>query len=206
MHSRLIMTSSIEIDRRLIGYSVYESLLAIRDIYAEIDMATATWAIGAGVACPAGCGSCCEAFEPDFLPTEALFLAAWLIGERGETFAIPDAPEGRCPFYGDHGGWRCSVYPARGLVCRLFGFSGARDKGGAIRYNPCKWMPPLGPAARGATPLAMEDFARMAVALDPHGCSRPLPIREALPSALAKIMFILRNGEDCDPEPEPRAA
>jgi len=194
----------VEIDRRLEGYSVYEALISMRDLYAEIDAASAEWAGRSGAACPRGCGACCEAFELDFLPLEALFLAAWLAGSPTPAPDLGRAPPGRCPFYAASATGGCTVYPARGLVCRLFGFSGSRDKAGAMRYNPCKWMPPF--EGRAVMPPSMEDFSRRAIALDPHGSGSRLPLREALPPAIARIQLILRNDGESDPEPEPQAA
>ena len=47
---------------------------------------------------------------------------------------------GACPLYRREGDFHCTVYATRPLVCRVFGFSGDRDKWGRLRYAPCRFM------------------------------------------------------------------
>ena len=161
---------------------------------------------GSPLACPPGCGSCCEPFVPDVLPAEAAYLAAWLLenepGLAGEAASWPAAGAPAvppCPFLRRaEGGARCAIYPARPLVCRLFGAAAVRDKVGRASFRPCARMPTTaGYPSRGeerrplsgdllvreygSEPPIMADFAvdspRSAPTTRPPGRSSSRPCR-----------------------------
>jgi uncharacterized protein len=160
--------------------------------------------------CPPGCGACCRPFVPDILPSEAAYAAAWMLDNDPELAReIASWPRERpatppCPFLAPSAaGERCSIYPARFLVCRLFCASGIRDKEGRVAYRPCASMPfagypppgsarpqLVGPAiaeAFGAEPPVMADYASALVALSPSESSERRSLFEALPSAIARV-------------------
>lgn len=121
-------------------------LRALAEIYAEAGLLTAAWAGRQGMGCPPGCGLCCEAFVPDALPIEAEYLALHLLSNQRAAAALllaqPPVPAPvRCPFYDPSSAGHCSVYPARPLVCRLFGFAGMRRKSGGWSFRLCRHMP-----------------------------------------------------------------
>jgi len=163
---------------------------------------------GPELACPAGCGSCCEGFVPDILPVEAAYLAAWPEG-------MPAAPP--CPFHeaGREGG-KCGVYPARPLVCRLFGFSSVRDREGRDSFALCRRMPARrgGRAWSGADLLrelggglpSMVDYGSLACAIAPGEAGERALLTEALPSALRRLALTLtlarRASADDDDDPD----
>jgi uncharacterized protein len=177
---------------------------------------------GKPLLCPSGCGACCHPFVPDILPAEAAFTAAWLIAKKpelaeevstwprggGEAYAPP------CPFLrATAEGEGCAIYPARFLICRLFGASGLRDKDGRTIFRPCAHMPLAGyPApgrerpqlvgdrilvAFGAEAPIMADYAAEIVALAPSDSGERQSVREALPRALNRVglMLSLANNE-----------
>ncbi|MDX9958549.1 MAG: YkgJ family cysteine cluster protein [Spirochaetia bacterium] len=143
-----------------------DRLQALAELYRRADEAVTAFCSGSGLACPHGCGTCCEGFVPDVMPLEAaavaVFLAekdkaaAWsLAGNNLEASGAPElAGRGQnsvdrvqgCPLYVADSPWHCSVYEARPLVCRLFAFSAVRDKRGQSSFSLCRLMP----AAPGA--------------------------------------------------------
>jgi len=174
---------------------------------------------GKALACPSGCGTCCEVFVPDVLPAEAAFIALWLLeyepGLAAEAAAwgelgISGMPP--CPLLGHSPeGARCAIYPARPLVCRLFGFAGVRDKEGRACFRPCAGLPgadtPATAGVRqsltgddlvrtyGSAPPVMADYAAELASLRPgEAAERPLMV-SALPAALGWVGLSLALAE-----------
>jgi Fe-S-cluster containining protein len=205
--------------------SSLESLVArVAGIYARVEADQRAFlagaaASGAALRCPDGCGSCCEPFVPDLLPQEADFMAAWLLesapdlAREAAAWADDGAPAAPpCPFLRRTlAGARCAIYPARPLVCRLFGAAGVRDREGRASFRPCAKMPlagypPVGgerPAIRGeelggtfgSTPPMMADYAAELAASSPGESSDRSLILEALPRALARVGLSLALAE-----------
>jgi len=204
----------------------------LRVIYDRIDEAQAESLAaiakrGLALACPANCGSCCEGFIPDVLPVEAAYLADWLIRVRPELSAKAvewSGSGGRasppCPLFEPaREGGHCGVYPARPLICRLFGFAAVRDREGREAYSLCRKMPSRGGCRSwsgdelerdlGAALPDMADFSAAAVAIAPDEAGDRALLTEALPAALRKLalrLYLARLASDDDPdgdEPEP---
>jgi len=177
------------------------ALRELSAVYEAIDQAQKPWIAATPFRCPPGCGVCCRTFEPEILDIEALYLAAWLIAEQGDRLDSQNFSGNGpgCVLADPAGEFHCTVYPGRPLVCRLFAFSGDRDKSGALRYSPCRHA--SGPARRqwteaemrvafGVLPPAMGDLAGRVDSLLPGTSDRRLPLREALPQALAKLRYL----------------
>ena len=67
----------------VISNSIPPSLLrdrleALADLYRRADEAVTAFCAGSGLACPHGCGTCCEGFIPDVMPLEAAAVAVYL--------------------------------------------------------------------------------------------------------------------------------
>lgn len=125
-----------------------EAMRLVGDLYALIDVETRRFAAETGVGCPPGCGQCCEGPSPDISRTEAEYLARFLLVSESPAVDVALArysTASPCPFYDTAGDLHCSVYWARPLICRAFGFTGSRDREGRIRYRLCRTMvPPAG--------------------------------------------------------------
>ncbi len=209
--------------------SLLEAIIAATGgIYARIDrdqraFLSGAAAVGSALECPPGCGSCCEPFVPDILPSEAALIAAWLLESAPElaretaAWTAVDSPAvPPCPFLRRSGnGARCAIYPVRPLVCRLFGASGTRDKEGLASFRPCAHMPlagfpPVGgerPSITGprleerfgAPPPAMAVYAAELAALSPSEAAERSLIVDALPAALARVSLSLSLADGmCD--------
>lgn len=185
------------------GTSLEEPLAALYEIYSAADEAMVAWKRACGVSCPQGCGSCCEIFEPDVLPLESLYLAAFLMKEkRGYLNGIDFSSRSPgCLFYDPDAPYHCTVYDGRALVCRLFGFTGVHDKNGQVNFRLCRFLPSdagrtYGEAELlcrfGALPPVMDEIATRIVSLDPEGVAERLPLRTTVLSAARKIMMLSR--------------
>ncbi|MBN1685689.1 MAG: YkgJ family cysteine cluster protein [Spirochaetales bacterium] len=115
----------------------------LEEIYADLDRRTAAFARQVNLSCPKGCGTCCENFEPDITDIEATYVAVHLIIEapalidRLTAVALQQA----CVFYEPEGAYHCSIYDARPLICRAFGFSASSQKNGLSHFAGCRHMP-----------------------------------------------------------------
>jgi Fe-S-cluster containining protein len=191
--------------RRLAGTSLAEPVAALHDIYEGIDAAQSRWMAATPYRCPRGCGECCLTFEPDVLEVEALYAAAYLLRSdpaRAELLesGFPNAAGSGCVLASSRGEYHCTIYEARPLICRLFGFSGDRGKDGRTRFRLCSRMPADGerrldePALTsrfGQLPPLMGDYAGTAALILPSSSNERTGLREALPRAVAKVRYLL---------------
>ncbi len=184
---------------RLPGSCLERALTDLEAIYRKADRDTTRWRERGGFACPPGCGTCCERWDPEVLPAEADYLAAWLLRrEPGLVSALresagpppPDPGPGRsrCPFYDPAADLHCRVYPARPLVCRLFGFAGLTGRRGETVFPGC---PRARPAPGGPFPPLMAETGSLLAALG-GAAARPRPLRAAARDALERIGLLER--------------
>jgi uncharacterized protein len=180
-----------------------DRIAELRTLYRTIDLETDRFARARGVTCPPGCGSCCERFIPDCSDSEAEYAARFVLFSGIDPSPLHEI-DGACPLYDPTSDAHCRIYPARPFVCRLFGYSGARDKQGERRFRPCRLAivrPPEAstPGERGAESAEipmMSDFATSFSASDQRGSfpvllsgqlGRLLLIRELKRSALTRF-------------------
>lgn len=127
------------------GTSCYERLKNTQRFYDYVDISLDAFVSEENIYCPTGCGSCCQNYNPDLSVSEAEYIACYLLQEnrvdefhdrveKAEKYGIS-----HCPMYNGDCAYHCSIYPARGLVCRLFGSACSKDKNGDVHYPSCKW-------------------------------------------------------------------
>jgi len=222
-----------------LGGTSFESRFRdVEALYAKIDSAQSNmrsdFPASKTLSCPPGCGTCCESFIPDVLPLEAEYIAAYLIAtsRRANTplQCADKKGDGKqaCPFYNaEEPSAHCGIYPARALICRLFGFTPSLNRDNKPVLALCKHMPStLADGARKISEVdldrgaetdskpgvaTMSDFAQALIALSPDEAGDRRLLTEALPSALARIGLLLslasgNGGEPNESDPEPRAA
>jgi len=122
--------------------------LQVLEVYRVLDAAVAGFSSRVGLSCPTGCGHCCLSEKVEATVLECIPLAfelfrtfqAELILKRLEK----NGNERRCILYRsdytEAGLWGCTQYKHRAVVCRLFGYSGNRDREGIARLAMCKIM------------------------------------------------------------------
>ncbi len=194
----------------LSGTSLGTRLETLTSVYAEIAQAQNEFLASATehqarTSCPSGCGLCCANFTPDILPAEAELLAFFLLTEKPELAEKVQSLDSvaksssTCPFWDpSKPGQNCMVYPARPLICRLFGFSSVRTKKQEPQFSLCKHMHAI-PGIRerrftgaaimeqtfGAIPPAMADYTMKLIAEFPQEASQ----RELLPQTVRKALM-----------------
>jgi len=187
----------------------------VLELFAAIDGAVGRFQASSGLHCPPGCVECCHSEKVEATVLEMVPMAFRLFRTDQAELLVKrlDRLDGsqRCilfrPDLVDNGGG-CSQYPYRGLVCRLFGFAGSRDRYAQPRLAHCRVMKAMDSAV--APELLAEQLADMPLfsefglaltALQPALGTRRLPINEALRLALDKVGLVLH----LEPPAAPRA-
>ncbi|MCH8538614.1 MAG: YkgJ family cysteine cluster protein [Alkalimonas sp.] len=177
----------------------------VEAVYGEIADTYARYQQLRGLACPSGCGNCCQHPSIDATVLDMLPLALHLFdqGKAESTLAqleVEPATTG-CPMYQplsfDGSKGQCTVYHQRPTLCRVFGVAGYRDKHGQPSLSACKVLKQHHPAAYQHTLIALESdpppmltLAKQQVDQLDYDLSRDnLPISLALQKALLKVLF-----------------
>jgi len=180
---------------------MYRALIReLMDMYEEIDRTTATVRSMVGIGCPGGCGACCHSTKIRVTPLEMLPVAEQIVSrEQTEAClaAIETAETGRCVLFraapdNDIEG-RCSMYPWRPVLCRLFGVQPMLTGKGERKLAACARIKLLMPdqvaagriavATDASVPLPVGYAERVSVLYPSLGGSR-LPINAALCTAV----------------------
>lgn len=191
--------------QRLLGFqergSIEDKSRRLNGIYRSLDKETAFFRTSTGLYCPDGCGHCCATAGVETTTLEMLPMALAL-ERRGESETWYRKAEtrdfaGQCIFYTPTdgiGSGCCAVYPHRPLICRLFGFSGNRDKYGKLRLVGCsvfkKTQPDEAEAAyegvlNGTCRVpGMSEAVMQASCVDPGLSREHLPINTAFKRAV----------------------
>jgi len=178
----------------------------VLDLFAEVDKRAKELKDLTGLDCIEGCGHCClkkdiEATILEFLP---LSIHLWKKGEAGAWLdkISGSGTEGVCVFYQPdpriQNDGRCGMYSHRGLICRMFGVFGTRDKKGAPALAVCSVIKKNLPkevekaekiAGSGAGVPLMTEYSSRLAAIDPALGSRFYPINVAIRYAIEKVGF-----------------
>lgn len=181
------------------------NLSALDNVYRKIAKAQEVFRTSArekerNISCADSCGECCRKFIPDILPLEAEAIALYLLSERPDLLPRLESSEQSCPFMDeDNPQGCCGIYPARPMVCRLFGFSAISGKDGEPEFTLCRHMTALnGITGRkhrgkilleelfGSLPPLMGHYAMEIASINPAATERN-SLLYAVPDALSKI-------------------
>ncbi|MDR3090464.1 MAG: YkgJ family cysteine cluster protein [Desulfobulbaceae bacterium] len=179
---------------------------AVMAIYRDIDEAVTAFQNESGLACPRFCGQCCASDQVEATVIECLPLALSLFAQglgpaTLDTIEALPSQRKHCIFYAEghesRHSWGCLRYETRPLICRMFGFSGQRDRLNTPRLALCRLMKrafALGDGdeyrlavAAAATMPFFSEFAMRLTTLDPAEGATRLPINQAMRRALLKV-------------------
>ena len=207
-----MMDSIGEICTAFSGTYAGEGMAALARLYDQIEDETSRFCSKHAIACGSGCGTCCEHFMPDITALEARLVAAYLLLSKGDASLIYKLVEaksqvtGPCPLYRFDHPHHCSIYPARPLICRLFGACANADKEGngvfrRCRYNKEETMPLL--LSFGPEVVVMQDYSYALRALD-SGSSKVDLLPKAILEQLEQLSFLtaMISGQDDNSNPD----
>lgn len=168
----------------------------VEELFAEADRAVARYAGATGLACPAGCGACCRSPEISVTVLDMLPMALAIL-DAGEAEGVHCSLRSdiRSPLFQDFGNGqgRCGRYDTRPTLCRLFGFAGVRDKYGLATLARCRVQKEMGVEVDpGIAPPVFAEFGHRLAALAPEYGAGLMPIREALRTALERVLLLQR--------------
>lgn len=180
--------------------SLYQKIQRTETLQKTIDRDIRQFKLFNRIDCLEHCSECCrydniQATALEFLPfawhTYRLgLLESWL--EKLENHHEP-----QCVFYRNRNEeWGCSIYPVRGLICRLFGFSASLDKNGNPAYAACRILkqncPEVVKSASerlkngGRIPVISKFYRRLAT-IDPVSGNEFMPLNQAIKKALETV-------------------
>lgn len=183
--------------------SLYQKIQKVETLQTVIDREIKAFKIGSGIDCLQHCSECCNYQEIMATPLEFLPFAwhAFKLGQLDYWFneLEKNSENHHCVFYcGDGNNWGCQIYPVRGLICRLFGFSAITDKTGKPVYGACKVLKQQKIdlvnktrelVSKGARiPVMAHQYRRLA-SIDPVSGNEFLPINRAVKKSLEIIYF-----------------
>lgn len=170
---------------------------AVQRVFLKLDREIAAFQKETSLHCLSGCGECCKKPDIEATPLEFLPLALNIFDEGRAEEALDQLKgnEGLCYAFRPHitsFGGLCDVYPDRGLICRLFGFSARRNKEGKPELVTCRFIKEEQKSffdeanqkiARGKHVPVMSNYYSLMSAIDPELMSF-YPINQAMAKAL----------------------
>lgn len=200
----------IEICRALEKFQYFDkaSIFYILELYRTLDEDIERFKIASGLKCITNCGQCCETNYVETTVLELMPLAINLWLKKETQYWLERASmvnrNNRCIFYQPHPSvrseGRCSIYPFRPLICRLFGFSTRSNKYGRPELITCAYIKKAHPASyKKAQQLAatenlvpkMTDYIMRISNFGSKQETKQLTINEAAQTAIEKIELIM---------------
>ncbi|MFZ5949101.1 MAG: YkgJ family cysteine cluster protein [Candidatus Rifleibacteriota bacterium] len=122
--------------------STYQKIQLVESLQKQIDHDVMRFKHMAGIDCLLHCSECCNYPDIQASPLEFLPFAyhAWKLGQLEFWADLSEKNEGSLCILRNvsENAWGCQIYPVRGLICRLFGFSAALDKQGRPVFAACR--------------------------------------------------------------------
>lgn len=185
-----------------------DKIRKIERVFKQLDKETAKFGKQSGLKCLTNCNLCChkkglEANVLEFLP-----LAYYLVKNNlhDEALDLLETNPEHCinlaktQITGQTAG--CSIYDHRGLICRLFGFSGVKDKNAKLAVYTCTHMKGEFAAEYKLTmerinsdmhiPI-VSDFYYQIYYIDPQLANDYNPINVSIRKAIEKVAYYYAN-------------
>ena len=177
--------------------SLYQKVQRVESLQKKADEQSALFKKHAHIDCLEFCADCCRYNDIEATPIEFLPLAwhAYKLGFIDEWLEkLCNNNSKQCIFSAfEDGRWGCKVYPVRGMICRLFGFSAVKDKNGKHVLAVCHTIKEKSPnmavkaseyAKKGGKIPVLEEFYSQLSDIDFTLANEYFPINEAIKQAL----------------------
>lgn len=199
--------------------SIVRKVRAVERLFDRLNGEISQFQESSGLHCISGCGNCCTKADIEASVLEFLPLAFhWFINHEAELKLeqLTETTSPICTIYSPlsleqltHGS--CSIYPYRGLICRLFGYGASRNKFGELQLVTCKLIKEQQVEnyqtamehikANKYVPI-FTDYYKKLMQIDFHLGNQMLPINEAMKEALEVVLSYYAYR----PFPRPRKA
>ncbi len=208
-HTREMKQDAEDI-RQCLGETDKDAIDRVGALFIEVDQAAKKFQSLTGIKCPEGCGECCRNSRVETTVIEMLPLALELWSQNTAEYWMTRIHETlddpKCIFYETQSGsatrGRCTVYPQRPLICRLFGFFTVRNKYGKYVFGSCRVIKQEYPEVYANAvrmldeinhPSVCTDYSIRIIGMDSMLGNRMLPINRAASLALEKIGYRLEH-------------
>lgn len=185
-----------------------DKIKKIEKVFKQLDKETEKFVSQSGLKCVTNCNICClkkglEANVLEFLPMawylvkNNLHEAALELLETNPEYCI-NLAQSQTP--GTTSG--CSNYAHRGMICRLFGFSGIKDKNSKLSVYTCTYMKKEYAEEYNNTMLQINkgmkipmvtDFYYQIYFIDPNMANDYNPINVSIYKAIQKVAYYFEN-------------
>jgi len=182
----------------------YEVAVKVEEVYGELEDEVYRLKCKSNLKCIENCGHCCykEDVEDTILSFIPLAIYLWEknLSEYWLNRIKNSEYRGRCIFFEENtdiiDGGKCTIYEKRGLICRLFGFSGNLLKNGEKIFYPCKILKNKNSNAinkvndmilNGEKIPIMSEYAYKLMSIDLDLATKRYPINTAIRYALEKV-------------------
>lgn len=120
--------------------SLDEKINAIKNLFNTVDNSIEKFKNKLNISCMEGCGQCCMKEDIEATVLEFLPAASFIVNKGDADYFYQKAENSKyCAFFNPlRQGGKCDIYNYRGLICRLFGFSGRLNKNNNIEPVTCK--------------------------------------------------------------------
>jgi Fe-S-cluster containining protein len=187
---------------------LYRTAKRVEKVFSELDRQVETFQGKTGLHCVAKCNLCCMKKDLETSVLEFLPLAIYLYENNLHEQFLDELAKGReyciclsqLKIEGKITG--CSQYRHRGLICRLFGFSGLTGKNGEKKIYTCKIIKTgQEQEYKSATtrinenlkiPMA-SDFQMKMDQIDPILANDINPINVSIEKAISKVAYYFSN-------------
>lgn len=198
------MDELYQVCESLSGLTISERWRMLLDLYAVITNETQQFQQEYSVWCDPGCGTCCERFVPELTSLEASLIAAYMLFVQKDNRLIESLKQSdetllSCPLYRAEGPYHCTVYPARGMICRLFGVCPSSDKSGVPVFRRCAYnkirdlhtvAASHGMSFAGRTVPTMHGYALRFYAIEQDQMTKPIGM--AVYDEIERLRFVTR--------------
>lgn len=185
--------------------SIVRKVRAVERLFGHLDKEIAAFRDTTKIHCVSGCGKCCNKPDIEASPLEFLPLAFhWFIRHEAESKLeqIRNSATPICHVYSPLSVENltlgsCTLYPHRGLICRLFGYGASRDKFGELRLVTCKiikeqqaadYLQAVEHIKQGNYVPIFSDYYKKLMQIDFHLGNQIMPINEAIAEAIEIIL------------------
>lgn len=185
-----------------------DKIKEIERVFKQLDKETERFGKQSNLKCLTNCNLCCLKKDLEANVLEFLPLAYYLFQNNLHETALEllaTNPEycinlAKSQVQGQTAG--CSNYEYRGMVCRLFGFSGIKDKNSKLAIYTCSHMKNEYPLEfrnamehinSGMEIPMVTDFYYQIYFLDPHMANDYNPINVSIRKAIEKVAYYFEN-------------
>lgn len=184
---------------------IEKSVRAVERLYAQTDKVTSNFVKQSGIQCPSGCTKCCHGQKVSATPLEFLPYAYSLYKQgllEDRYWELKTKPQSTCILVeGDEDGTngKCSEYPYRGLICRLFGNAAMTNKDGKKILSSCSiikaqtaFKPDFDTILQKSAPVVSEFYMQLR-AIDNEYGSMHFPINQAILKSMEMVYHSTRR-------------